>query len=228
MNNAIGIGDRDVLLVIDVQNDFCPGGALAVPGGDEIVPLVSRAASGFRHVVLTQDWHPAGHRSFASAHPGRKPFETIELAYGPQVLWPDHCIQGTEGAGFHPALSIPHAELTLRKGYHPGIDSYSAFFENDRVTSTGLGGYLRERGFERIFVAGLALDFCVRYSAEDAHRSGFRAFVLEDACRPIDMNGSLEDARKSFTALSIPCLSVESAVIDGYSKNPSSAPDGTG
>jgi nicotinamidase/pyrazinamidase len=210
MTGTIEIGDSDVLLVIDVQNDFCPGGALAVPAGDEIVPLVSRAASGFLHVVLTQDWHPAGHRSFASAHPGRQPFETIELTYGPQVLWPDHCIQGTTGAAFHPGLDIPHAELILRKGYHPGIDSYSAFFENDRLTQTGLGGYLRERRFERVFLAGLALDFCVRYSAEDAHRSGFRTFVLDDACRAIDMSGSLEDARKSFAALSIPCLSVES------------------
>src|SRR5215469_16726683 len=172
--------ENDVLLVIDVQNDFCPGGALAVPRGDEVVPAVNRLAAGFAHVVVTQDWHPAGHSSFASAHPGRKPFETIELAYGPQVLWPDHCIQGTKGADFHPSLDIPHAELILRKGYHPGIDSYSAFRENDRVTQTGLGGYLRERGFERVFLAGLALDFCVRYSAQDANRSGFRAFVLED------------------------------------------------
>jgi nicotinamidase/pyrazinamidase len=213
MTGAIEIGDSEVLLVVDVQNDFCPGGALAVPGGDEIVPLINRAASGFRHVVLTQDWHPAGHGSFASAHPGQQPFETIELAYGPQVLWPDHCVQGTKGARFHPGLDIPHAELILRKGYHPGIDSYSAFFENDRVTPTGLGGYLRQRGFERIFLAGLALDFCVRYSAEDAHRSGFRTLVLEDTCRAIDMGGSLEGARKSFAALSIPCLSVDSAVI---------------
>jgi nicotinamidase/pyrazinamidase len=207
MTGTTGIGERDVLLVIDVQNDFCPGGALAVPGGDEIVPLINRTASYFQHVVLTQDWHPAGHRSFASAHAGRQPFETIELAYGPQVLWPDHCIQGTGGANFQPGLDIPHAELILRKGYHTGIDSYSAFFENDRVTPTGLGGYLRERRFERAFLAGLALDFCVRYSAEDAHRSGFGTFVLEDACRAIDTGGSLEEARKSFAALSIRCLS---------------------
>ena len=209
MASTIKVGVSDVLLVVDVQNDFCPGGTLAVPNGAEIVPLINRAARSFRHVVLTQDWHPAGHSSFASAHPGRKPFETIELAYGPQVLWPDHCIQGTKGADFHPSLDIPHAELILRKGYHPGIDSYSAFRENDRVTQTGLGGYLRERGFERVFLAGLALDFCVRYSAQDANRSGFRAFVLEDACRAIDLSGSLADARKNFAALSIPCLSVE-------------------
>jgi nicotinamidase/pyrazinamidase len=212
MKGAIKTGDSDVLLVVDVQNDFCPGGALAVPGGDEIAPLINRAASGFQHVVLTQDWHPAGHRSFASAHPGRKPFEMIELTYGPQVLWPDHCIQGTKGADLHPGLNIPHAELILRKGYHPSIDSYSAFFENDRMTPTGLSSYLRERGFERIFLAGLAFDFCVRYSAEDAHRSGFRTFVLDDACRAIDMSGSREEARKSFAALSIPCLSVEFAL----------------
>jgi nicotinamidase/pyrazinamidase len=213
MTGTIKISDSDVLLVIDVQNDFCPGGALAVPGGDEVVPIINRAAPSFRHVVLTQDWHPAGHGSFASAHPSRKPFETIALAYGPQVLWPDHCVQGTKGADFHPALNIPHAELILRKGYHPSIDSYSAFFENDRLTPTGLGGYLRERGFERIFLAGLALDFCVRYSAEDAHRCGFRTLVLEDASLAIDMSGSLEDARRSFAALSIPCLSVESALM---------------
>jgi nicotinamidase/pyrazinamidase len=207
MESAIEIGDRDVLLVVDVQNDFCPGGALAVPGGDEIVPLINRVAQRFHHVVLTQDWHPAGHRSFASAHSDRKPFETIELAYGPQVLWPDHCVQETGGAAFHPALSVPHAELILRKGYHAGIDSYSAFYENDRMTPTGLGSYLRERGFDRVFLTGLALDFCVRYSAEDAHRSGFRAIVFDDACRSIDMGGSLEEARKGFAALSIPCLS---------------------
>jgi nicotinamidase/pyrazinamidase len=213
MDSTIDIRNSDVLLAVDVQNDFCPGGALAVPGGNEIVPLINRTAARFQHVVLTQDWHPAGHRSFASAHPGRKPFETIEATYGPQVLWPDHCVQGTKGAGFHPALDIPHAELILRKGYDPGIDSYSAFFENDHRTPTGLGSYLRERGFERIFLAGLALDFCVRYSAEDAHRSGFRTFVFDDACRAIAMSGSLEDARKSFATLSIPCLSVESALM---------------
>jgi nicotinamidase/pyrazinamidase len=189
-----------------MQNGFCPGGALAVPGGDEIVPLINRIAKRFGHVVLTQDWHPAGHRSFASAHPGRKPFETVELAYGPQVLWPDHCIQGSQSAGFHPGLDIPHAELIIRKGFRPDIDSYSAFFENDRATPTGLGGYLRERGLTRVFLVGLALDFCVRYSAEDAQKSGFSAVILEDACRAIDMNGSLPAAQKSFAALGIACL----------------------
>ncbi len=206
MNDALKPGDTDVLLAIDVQNGFCPGGALAVPGGDDIVPLVNRIAKRFRHVVLTQDWHPAGHRSFASSHPGRKPFETVELAYGRQVLWPDHCIQGTESAALHPALDIPHAALILRKGCHPDIDSYSAFFENDRKTPTGLLGYLRERGLTRVFVAGLALDFCVRYSAQDAQRNGFSAVVLEDACRAIDLDGSLEAAHKSFAALEIVCM----------------------
>ena len=156
------IGNDDVLLVIDVQNDFCPGGALAVPGSDEVVPIINALATRFRHVVLTQDWHPAGHQSFASSHAGKQPFETITLAYGEQVLWPDHCVQDTAGAAFHRELTIPHAELILRKGYHREIDSYSAFFENDRETPTGLTAYLRERGFTRVFVAGLAFDFCVR------------------------------------------------------------------
>jgi nicotinamidase/pyrazinamidase len=206
MTKASRPGPADVLLVIDMQNGFCPGGALAVPGGDEIVPLINRIAKRFGNVVLTQDWHPAGHRSFASAHAGRKPFETVELAYGQQVLWPDHCIQGSQSAGFHPSLDIPHAELIIRKGFRPDIDSYSAFFENDRATPTGLGGYLRERGLTRVFLVGLALDFCVRYSAEDAQKSGFSAVILEDACRAIDMDGSLAAARKSFSALGIACV----------------------
>lgn len=205
MKKKLQPGPADVLLVIDVQNGFCPGGELPVEGGHEIVPLVNRIAKKFKHVVLTQDWHPKGHLSFASAHPGRKPFETIELAYGPQVLWPDHCIQGSRSAALHPDLDIPHAELILRKGFHPGVDSYSAFFENDRKTPTGLNGYLRERGFNRVLLVGLALDFCVRYSAEDARNSGFSAVVLEDACRAIDMNGSLDAARKSFATHGVAC-----------------------
>lgn len=212
MKKVHQVSPADVLLVIDVQNGFCAGGALEVPGAGEIVPLINRIAKRFAHVVLTQDWHPAGHRSFASAHPGRKPFETIELAYGPQVLWPDHCVQGSPSADFHPALDIPHAELVLRKGFHPDIDSYSAFFENDRTTPTGLGGYLRERGLNRVFLVGLALDFCVRYSAEDAVRSGFGAVVLEDACRAINMNGSLDAAQKSFAAAGIPCAASDAVV----------------
>jgi nicotinamidase/pyrazinamidase len=187
-------GDRDVLVVVDVQNDFCPGGALAVPGGDEIVPLVNRLAGEFAHVILTQDWHPPGHSSFASAHPGRQPFETIELEYGRQILWPDHCVQGAAGAGFHPGLDIPRAELVLRKGFHPEIDSYSAFRENDRKTPTGLAAYLRERGFTRVTLCGLATDFCVLYSALDSREAGFATTVRLDACRALDVDGSLARA----------------------------------
>ncbi len=201
MNQAIG--DSDVLVVVDVQNDFCPGGNLAVPGGDEVVPVINALARRFRHVVLTQDWHPAGHQSFASSHTGRRPYETIKVAYGPQVLWPDHCIQGTRGAAFRDDLDIPHAALVIRKGFRREIDSYSAFFENDHVTPTGLGGYLRERGLQRLFVAGLALDFCVRYSAEDAKRQGFDVAVIDDACRGIDVGGSVAATRKSFASLAV-------------------------
>lgn len=203
------IGDSDILLVVDIQNDFCPGGALAVPDGDEVVPVVNDLAARFAHVVLTQDWHPPGHRSFASSHPGKQPYDTITLAYGEQVLWPDHCVQDSEGAAFHSELNIPHAELVLRKGYHADIDSYSAFFENDRETPTGLAAYLRERGLARVFVAGLAFDFCVRYTAEDAQRMGFAAIVVEDACRGIDMAGSVAAARESFAGLEIDCIKAE-------------------
>ncbi len=191
-------GDTAILVVIDVQNDFCPGGSLAVPEGDQVVPLINRLTGQFAHVVLTQDWHTPGHQSFASAHAGRKPFETTELAYGTQVLWPDHCVQGTKGAAFHAGLDVSRAELIVRKGFHPAVDSYSAFFENDRRTPTGLGGYLRERGFRRAYFVGLATDFCVRYSAEDAARLGFETVVLEDACRGIGANGSMEAALESF------------------------------
>jgi nicotinamidase/pyrazinamidase len=196
-------GARDVLLVVDVQNDFCPGGSLAVPRGDEVVPPINGLAVKFAHVVLTQDWHPRAHLSFASAHPGRKPYETIELAYGTQVLWPDHCVQDSKGAAFRDDLQIPHAELVLRKGYHRDIDSYSAFYENDRKTHTGLAGYLRERGLTRVFLAGLAYDFCVRYSAEDAQREGFTAVVIEDACRGIDVDGSVAATRAQLKALGV-------------------------
>ena len=189
------IRDDDVLLVIDVQNDFCPGGALAVPEGDAVVPTINRLARRFRHVLMTQDWHPAGHGSFASSHPGRAPFETVELDYGAQVLWPDHCVQGTPGAAFHAELDLPMAELVLRKGFRPAIDSYSAFYENDRETPTGLAGYLRGRGLGRLFLCGLATDFCVAYSALDARREGFEAVLIEDACRAIDLEGSLAAAR---------------------------------
>lgn len=200
---AIRPGADDALIVVDLQNDFCPGGALAVPEGDRIVAMANRLAARFRHVVLTQDWHPPGHLSFASSHPGRRPFETVAMPYGTQVLWPDHCIQGTAGAAFHRDIDSDAAELIIRKGFRRAIDSYSAFFENDRTTATGLAGYLRERGFRRVFLCGLALDFCVRYSAEDAVRSGFGAIVIEDACRAIDTGGSLADAAASFDARGI-------------------------
>jgi nicotinamidase/pyrazinamidase len=204
--NGMTAGNGDVLVVIDVQNDFCPGGALAVPRGDEVVSIINSLASRFPNVVLTQDWHPPGHLSFASSHPGRSPYETVAAAYGPQVLWPDHCVQGTTGADFHKSLRIPHAGLVLRKGFHRAIDSYSAFFENDRKTSTGLVGYLRERNLMHIFLAGLAFDFCVRYSAEDAARAGFTVAVIEDACRGIDIEGSVAATRRSFESLNIPCV----------------------
>ena len=187
-------GDRDVLAVVDVQNDFCPGGALAVPGGDAIVPAVNRLAAQFAHVVLTQDWHPPSHLSFAGSHPGKQPFETIEAAYGPQILWPEHCVQGTLGAAFHRDLAVPHAELVLRKGFRRGIDSYSVLRENDRATPTGLGSYLRERGFERLTLCGLATDFCVLFSALDARAAGFEVVVMANACRGIDLDGSLARA----------------------------------
>ncbi len=182
----------EALIVIDLQNDFCPGGALAVAGGDEIVPLVNDMIRNTEHVVLTQDWHPAGHSSFASSHAGKKPFETVAMPYGEQTLWPDHCIQGSLGADFHSGLAWTKAELVIRKGFRGAIDSYSAFFENDRRTPTGLAGYLRERGIGRIILAGLATDFCVAYSALDAVELGFETTVRLDACRGIDLGGSLE------------------------------------
>ena len=177
-----------------MQNDFCPGGALGVPGGGEVVPLANRLGRLFPNVVLTQDWHPPGHLSFASSHDGRTPYETIPMPYGPQVLWPDHCVQGTEGAAFHRDLDLGHAALVIRKGFRPAIDSYSAFFENDHETPTGLAGYLRERGFRRVFLCGLATDFCIHYSALDAKGEGFETVVIEDACRAIDLEGSLDAA----------------------------------
>ncbi len=205
--------DRTALLVVDVQNDFCPGGNLAVPDGDAVVPLVNALGRHFRHVVLTQDWHPAGHASFASSHPGRKPFGTIELAYGPQVLWPDHCVQGSTGAAFHPGLDLPHAEAVIRKGYRPGIDSYSGFVEADRRTRTGLEGYLRERGIAKVVIAGLATDFCVNWTAQDAARAGFETVVVEDACRAIDLDGSLDRAWAEMMAAGIRRVSAASLAI---------------
>jgi nicotinamidase/pyrazinamidase len=185
---------EDVLLVVDVQNCFVPGGNLPVKDGDKVVPVINRLAPAFEHVVLTQDWHTPGHASFASSHPGKKPFETTQLFYGTQILWPDHGVQGTKDAELHPDLRIPHAELIIRKGYRKGVDSYSAFVEADGKTPTGLAGYLRDRGLSRIFLAGLATDFCVAWSALDARKAGFAALVIEDACRGIDTAGSLARA----------------------------------
>ena len=185
----------EALIVVDLQTDFCPGGALAVAGGDQIVPAVNALMGNFQTVVLTQDWHPAGHSSFASSHPGAAPFGQVQMPYGPQVLWPDHCVQGTPGAAFHPALDVDAAHLIVRKGFRPGIDSYSAFFENDQTTPTGLEGYLRTRGITDLTFVGLATDFCVAWSALDAARLGFGARLIESACRAIDLDGSLAAAR---------------------------------
>lgn len=187
-------GDRDLLVVVDMQNDFIPGGALAVKEGDQIVPLVNTIATKFTHVILTQDWHTPRHTSFASAHAGKKPFETVTLTYGTQVLWPDHCVQGTPGADFHKDLKIPHAELIIRKGYRQQMDSYSAFFEADGKSTTGLTGYVKDRGFRNLYFVGLATDFCVCWSALDARKVGLQAAVIEDACRGIDVQGSLAKA----------------------------------
>jgi nicotinamidase/pyrazinamidase len=185
---------EDILLIIDVQNDFCPGGRLAVTDGDAVVPAINRLSPRFDHIAMTQDWHPPGHSSFASSHQGSVPFDTISLSYGQQTLWPDHCVQGTPGAALHSELLTDQAELILRKGFRSEIDSYSAFYENDRVTPTGLAGHLRERGFRRVFLVGLATDYCVHYSAVDARRLGFDAVVIESDCRAIDLAGSLAAA----------------------------------
>jgi nicotinamidase/pyrazinamidase len=203
MTTPLNPGAQDLLLVVDVQNDFCAGGALAVPGGDEVVARINRLATAFAHVLLTQDWHPPGHSSFASQHPGHRPFDTIQLPYGAQTLWPDHCVQGSHGAELHPELAIAHAELILRKGYRAEVDSYSAFYENDRRTPTGLTGYLRERGLRRLFLAGLATDYCVHYSALDGRREGFEVVLLLDACRGLDSNGSLARALSAMRAAGV-------------------------
>jgi len=184
----------NALLIIDVQADFCPGGALAVADGDAVVPVINRVQAGFETVVLTQDWHPSDHRSFAVNHPGAEPFSMVEMAYGPQELWPVHCVQSSPGAALHGDLETGRANLLIRKGFRPEIDSYSAFFENDHATVTGLAGYLRERGIDAVTLAGLATDFCVRFSAVDAAKLGFRVRLIEDACRAIDLDGSLAEA----------------------------------
>ncbi len=186
----------DALLVTDVQNDFCPGGALAIPDGDRVVPVINRLTELFEVVLHTQDWHPAGHHSFASSHKDKEPFDVIPLDYGDQVLWPDHCVQGTDGAAFHPELNITRSQLVLRKGFRKEIDSYSAFFENDQKTVTGLGGYLRNRGIKTLYVTGLAADFCVKWTVLDAMKEGFHVNIVEDAVRGIDLDGSLKQAWK--------------------------------
>ncbi|HEY3703420.1 MAG TPA: bifunctional nicotinamidase/pyrazinamidase [Terracidiphilus sp.] len=200
------ITSSDILLVIDVQNDFCPGGALAVPDGDAVIPVIHRLAPLFDHILLTQDWHSPHHASFAHAHAGKQAFETVAVSYGEQTLWPDHCVQGTRGAEFHPDLSLPQAELVLRKGFRPHIDSYSAFFENDRTTPTGLGGYLRERNISRVFAVGLAFDYCVAYSALDARTLGFEAVVIRDASRAIDLNGSATRMEAELARAGVPVI----------------------
>ncbi|WP_372884312.1 bifunctional nicotinamidase/pyrazinamidase [Shimia sp.] len=194
------------LIVIDLQNDFCPGGSLAVTGGDQIVTGINRLMDDFDSVILTQDWHPADHRSFAAAHPGHAPFDMITMTYGPQVLWPEHCVQGTAGAAFHGDLDQTRADLILRKGSNRDIDSYSAFFENDRTTATGLEGYLRGRGISDLTMVGLATDFCVSYSAQDAARLGFRVTVDTALCRAIDLDGSLQDAVQQMTGQGVRLL----------------------
>ena len=199
------------LLIVDVQNDFCPGGALEVPEGDEVVPVINNLIGAFDHVLQTQDWHPAGHQSFASSHPQHDPYDVIEVGYGEQVLWPDHCVQGTDGAAFHPDLDTTHTELVLRKGFRPEIDSYSAFFENDGETRTGLAGYLRERGIDSLYVCGLATDFCVKWSAVDGRAEGFDVFVVEEATRGIDQNGSLAQAWKEMNDAGVQVISAEAA-----------------
>jgi nicotinamidase/pyrazinamidase len=208
---TIVVGDTDVLLVVDMQKDFMPGGALAVADGNSIVPLINRLAKRFANVVLTQDWHPPGHISFASSHSGAKPFETMQVASGDQALWPDHCVQGSPGAALHEALAIDHAILILRKGYRGDIDSYSAFMEADRKTTTGLAGFLREKGVRRVFACGVATDYCVAWSALDARAKGFDTFVIEDACRAIDLSDSLKNAWAGMAAAQV--LRIQAADI---------------
>ena len=208
----VKITERDALLIVDVQNDFCPGGALPVPHGDEVVPIINRLSPLFHCVVLTQDWHPREQLSFASRHAGKEPFSTTQVAYGEQTLWPDHCIQGTEGAAFHKDLDINHAQLILRKGFRQEIDSYSAFQENDRATKTGLSGYLRELGVDRVFFAGLAYDYCVRHSAVEARAAGFEAVVIEDACRAIGLGESVEATHREFLSCGVGQISADEFV----------------
>ena len=205
-------GGKAVLIVVDVQNCFVDGGTLPVKGGADVVPVINKLSTAFENIVVTQDWHTQGHASFASAHPGQKPFSSIKLGYGNQVLWPDHCVQGTEDAALHKDLKLPSAQLIIRKGYHKGVDSYSAFEEADRRTPTGLGGYLKQRGIKTVFVTGLATDFCVAWTALDARKAGFEAYVIEDATRAIDLNGSLAKAWKEMQTKGV--KRIQSADID--------------
>ena len=200
------------LLVVDVQYDFCPGGSLPVPEGDTIIPLINALSARFDRVILTQDWHPPGHSSFASSHPGRQPYDTVTMRYGEQILWPDHCVQGSRGADLHEDLETDRAELIIRKGFRKEIDSYSAFFENDHETVTGLAGYLRERGIDTLYIAGLATDFCVHWSAVDGRKLGFNVFVVEDASRGIDANGSMNRALENIRASGAELISAAQAM----------------
>lgn len=214
----MNIASHDLLLIIDVQRDFCPGGRLAIADGDAVVPAINQIAGSFEHIVLTQDWHPANHTSFASQHAGKQPFDQIQLGYGLQTLWPDHCVRNTPGADFHPDLSsdvLTRTELILRKGFRAGIDSYSAFLENDKQTTTGLAGYLHERGFERIFVAGLAYDYCVRFSAVDAVKAGFETWVIQDACRSVDPTDSETAATQEFAQTGVQQIAIEELLSRG-------------
>lgn len=204
---AIAIRHHDVFVAVDIQYDFLPGGSLAVAGGDEIIPMINAVGKKFNHVVMTQDWHPANHISFASSYVDAKPFEVITVPYGPQVLWPDHCVWDSHGAQFHADVRLPHAQLIIRKGYRETVDSYSGFQEADRAKKTGLEGYLRERGFKRLFIAGLATDFCVNWTAVDGRAAGFEVFVIEDACRGIDTGGSLAKAWADMTAAGVERIS---------------------
>jgi nicotinamidase/pyrazinamidase len=197
------------LLIVDVQNDFCPGGALAVPGGDEIVPVINKLVYKFDAIIQTQDWHPAGHSSFASSHEGKDPYDTIEVDYGTQVLWPDHCVQGSKGADFHPDLNIKKTQVIIRKGFRPEIDSYSTFFENDQKTTTGLAGYLKQRGITDLYTVGLATDFCVKWSVLDGIDEGFTMHIVEDAVKGINLDGSVQQAWKEMKEKGVKITSSE-------------------
>lgn len=195
------------LLIVDVQNDFCPHGALGVEGGDKIIPVINKLSAQFEVIIQTQDWHPAGHSSFASQYHDKAPYETIKKTYGKQVLWPDHCIQNNKGAEFHADLIVPNTQLIIRKGFRPQIDSYSAFYENDQTTVTGLSGYLKDRGVETLYICGLALDFCVKWSALDGVKEGFKVFLIEDATKGIDLNNSVEQALQEMKEAGVTSLS---------------------